>query len=394
MTVEIEVINHYPWLPSTKDVYSDILPNNPIEFIKRLFEKYPIDEIRGRILKIFGAAFENKEEIMNYKIDELNVLLYLMLNILLTVLDDNAIANRVANLYSKVNYNELFIENDYILYKICEDLNLNVLYYQDPITYRVNITKNQREEIKTKFSIPFTNYLNLAASLRDDYRRLINNSLHDGQVYIQKKDLIRLLQEHVRKKLIPRLHSDKSTLKKLREQLLDIYEFKKIYDKILEDWEHMKGDYEPVEFQWGEDIELAEIAPPCLKEVLQKASDSQNLIHNERLFLVFLLHALKVPIEKIVKIFSTLPDFDRDKTLYQVNFALNKKYSPHKCATLKSLNLCMAEKYKDELCLKGYYSKAKEEQREINHPLTYIFVKQFRLSKNKNSDEMKKVKNE
>lgn len=393
MTIEIELINHYPWLPSAKIVYSDILPDNPIEFVKNLFMNYSIDEIRSRIFNIFGAAFENKEEILNYKIDELNVLLYLMLNILLTVLDNNAIANRVANLYSKINYNELVIENDYVLYKICEDLELNILYYQEPITYRVNITKNQREEIKTNFTIPFTNYLNLAASLRDDYRRLINNSLNDGQVYIQKKDLIRLLQEHVRKKLIPRLHSDKSALKKLREELLVISEFKEIYDKIMEDWEQMKGDYEPVEFQWGEDIELAEIAPPCLKEVLQKASESQNLIHNERLFLVFLLHALKVPIEKIVTIFSTLPDFDRDKTLYQVNFALNKKYSPHKCATLKSLNICMAEKYKDELCLKGYYSKAKEEQREINHPLTYIFVKQFRLSKNKNRDEMKKVDN-
>jgi len=394
MTIEIELINHYPWLSSTKVVYSDILPDNPIEFVKKLFNKYPVDEIRKRILNIFSAAFENKEEILNYKIDELNVLLYLMLNILLTVLDDNAIANKVANLYSKANKTELNNEEDYVLYKICEDLNLNIRYYEEPITYRINIIKNQREEIKTNFTIPFTNYLNLAASLRDDYRRLINNSLNDGYVYIQKKDLIRLLQEHVRKKLIPRLHSDKSALEKLREDLLVNSEFKKIYDKILEDWEQMKGDYEPVEFQWGEDIELTEISPPCLKHVLQKASESQNLIHNERLFLVFLLHALKVPIEKIVKIFSTLPDFDRDKTLYQVNFALNKKYSPHKCATLKSLNLCMAEKYKDELCLKGYYSKAKEEQREINHPLTYIFVKQFRLSKNNNKDGLKKANNE
>ena len=394
MTIEIEVINHYPWLPSTKIVYSDILPDNPIDFVKSIFKKYPTDEIRGRILKIFNAAFENKEEILNYKIDELNVLLYLMLNILLTVLDDNAIANRVANLYSKINYNELIIEKDHVLYKICEDLKLNILYYEEPITYRVNIAKNQREEIKTNFTIPFANYLNLAASLRDDYRRLINNSLINGRVYIQRKDLIRLLQEHVRKKLIPRLQSEKSTFKKLREDLLSIIEFKEVYDKILEDWEQMKGDYEPIEFLWGEDIELAEISPPCLKEVLQKASESQNLIHNERLFLVFLLHALKLPIEKIVTIFSTLPDFDRDKTLYQVNFALNKKYSPHKCATLKSLNICMAEKYKDELCLKGYYSKAKEEQREINHPLTYIFVKQFRLSKNNNRAEMKKVNNE
>ncbi|MFX1274686.1 MAG: hypothetical protein ACFFBP_05995 [Promethearchaeota archaeon] len=394
MDISIELINHYPWLPSTKDVYSDKLPDNPIQFIQKIFSNYPIEEIRERIFKIFAAAFENKEEILNYKIDDLNVYLYLILNILLSTLNDNAIANRIANLYSKINYNELMIENDSILYEICNDLKLNILYYQEPISYGINITKDLREVLKTKFKIHFTNYLDLAASLRDDYRKLINNPLLGGYVFIQKRNLIRLLQEYVRKKLIPKQKLDKASIEKLKEDLFKIDGFKEIYDKILNDWEQMKGDFEPIEFHWGSEIELSEIAPPCLKHILQKASESQNLIHNERLFLVFLLHALKIPIEKIVDIFSTLPDFDRDKTLYQVNFALNKKYSPHKCETLKSLNLCMAEKYKDELCLKGYFSKKKEEEKQISHPLTYIWVKQYRLSKHKKSDEMNKEKDE
>lgn len=394
MAVQIELINHYPWLPSTKVIYSDILSEKPREFIKRLFLDYPLDEIYERVIRIFGAAFENKEEILNYKIDELNVYLYLLLKILLSIFNDNAIANRIANLYSKINYNELSIESDFVIYEICRDLELDILYYENPITYRIIIAKNQREEIKTKFTIHFTDYLNLAASMRDDFRKLVNNSLKNGEVFIQKRDLVRLLQEYVRKKVLSRQKLDKNSLEKSRQKLFKIDEFKQLHDRILLDWEKMRDDHEPLEFQWGEDFELTEIAPPCLKHVLHKASESQNLIHNERLFLVFLLHALKIPIEKIVKIFSTLPDFDRDKTLYQVNFALNKKYTPHKCDTLKSLNLCMAEKYKDELCLKGYYSIAKDEERKVNHPLTYMYVKQYRLSKTKIQDEMNKGKNE
>ena len=72
-----------------------------------------------------------------------------------------------------------------------------------------------------------------------------------------------------------------------------------------------------------------------------------------------------------------MPDFNRDKTLYQVNFAKKKEYVPHKCATLKSMNLCMATKANDALCLEGYFSKKNNEQRKISHPLFYVRYKQF-----------------
>jgi DNA primase large subunit len=382
LNIRIELVNHYPWLPSLKDHYADLSAE---DFIKELFNKYPKEEIQKRILTIFKAAFQNLEQVPNYQSDELNVYLYLLLKILLYVLDDKSIKNRIANLYSKVNRDELMRDSDANLYDICQDLDLEVQYFDTPIEFGANVTKNQTENLETNFRIHFIDYLKLVAHMRDDYRKLINNPLTDGFVFIQKKSLTRLLQEHVRVKVLPKESDDEATVLAFREKCFETEGFKELYDMILEEWKEKKEDLEIIEFKFTKGSDLSDSFPPCLKEILQKAQDGVNLTHNERLFLVFSLHALEYPVEKIVDIFSVLPDFNREKTLYQVNFALEKKYTPHKCDTLKSLNLCMAEKYKDELCLDGYYSRKTEEQKKISHPLFYIQIKQYRTSRPQNT---------
>jgi hypothetical protein len=50
----------------------------------------------------------------------------------------------------------------------------------------------------------------------------------------------------------------------------------------------------------------------------------------------------------------------------------------------------MATKYKDKLCLEGYFSKKLNEQRKVSHPLFYIQFKQIVNSKTQkegNSDK-------
>jgi len=127
----------------------------------------------------------------------------------------------------------------------------------------------------------------------------------------------------------------------------------------------------------------------CVIEILKKAEEGQNLVHHERLFIVWFLLALEYPVENVVDIFSTLPDFDREKTTYQVEYAKRKNYTPYQCSTLKSLGLCMADKYKDELCKDGYGSKEPTERKKLKHPLSYIRIKQYRSGK---EEEFKKIK--
>ncbi len=392
MPVRTDLIQHYPWLPSLKRNYTTLASKDPIEFIKEIFQKAPSFEIEERILKLFKAAFENLEEISDYKIDELNVRLYLILKILLYLLNNKIIANRMANLYSKINYDELLKEIDkenyYIIYNICEDLNIDVLYNEKPWEYGKNIYKDQQETLKTKFKIHYTDYLKLVAmgNLKDEYRKLINNSISNGYVFVQEKRLARLLQEYVRKKFIITQEENTSELEAFKKEALKIEKFKDLYDNIFNLWSLREDEFEyliEIDFAQGKDVSSS--YPPCAKEILKKAQEGQNLTHNERLFIVWFLLAFNYPVDQIVNIFSTLPDFDRGKTEYQVNYAKRKGYNPYKCSTLKSFNLCLATNYKDDLCLKGYYSKKQEKEKNITHPLSYVRIAQYRASRKKDN---------
>ncbi|MCK4479340.1 MAG: hypothetical protein KAV01_02330 [Candidatus Lokiarchaeota archaeon] len=71
-----------------------------------------------------------------------------------------------------------------------------------------------------------------------------------------------------------------------------------------------------------------------------------------------------------------------------MEFAKKKGYVPHACSTIKSLNLCMAQKHNDKLCLDGYFSKKNNKQKKISHPLFYVQFKQYHSAKLKNKDKI------
>lgn len=382
MSSNYELVKRYPWLPSLITYYSDVASKNPIEFFKDISTTEFFKHLKNKILKVFSDSFENIEEISDYEGDESNIHLYLFLRILLYILDNRIISNRVANLYSKTTYKELNKEKEYNLFYIYKDLNLEVQYEEQPVIYKKKVLKGQQESISTNFKIHFIDYLKLASNLKDENRKLVNNALMDGYVYIQPKNLNRLIQEYVRLKILSYNAKDLGKF----DDLFKIEEFKDLYDTISAIWEHKKEEFEysfDVKFKKGEN--MGEILPPCIKEILTKAKEGQNLIHTERLFIVWFLNALEYPEEMIVEVFSTLPDFNREKTAYQVKYAKKKGYIPYSCQSLKSNILCMASKYKDKLCLEGYYSKIQEKQRKIAHPLAYVRIQQYRTTRKKHT---------
>ena len=380
MSITNELVNRYPWLPSLKKIYEDIGEKPPAEFISEIFTSTDSIQIAERVLKIFEAAFNNLEEIPDYKIDNLNLQVYILLKIMLYTLNNKTITNRAANLYSKNTYNDMERDdNKSDLYNICKDLDLDIHFYDPPEPYGLKIIKDHREKLETNFSIHYIDYLKLASNLRDEYRKLTNNPLIDGYVFIQNKTLIRLIQEYVRNKLLIKEVEDKASLKAFIKEVSKIQGFKDLYDKIESLWEKRKEEFD---FTFKLDIKSKEemllLYPPCVIEILKKAEEGQNLVHHERLFIVWFLLALEYPVENIVEIFATLPDFARDKTTYQVEYAKKKNYTPYQCSTLKSIGLCMAEKYKDELCIEGYGSVELMEKKKVKHPLGYVRIKKYR----------------
>jgi len=275
-------------------------------------------------------------------------------------------------------------ENEYNLYYIYKDLNLDVLFDQNPTTFKKTIIKDQQEIVKTKFKIHFVDYLNLTAKMLDESRKLVNNALSNGYIYLQTKSLNRLIQEYVRLKFSNLNEKNNDELKSFKEKLLEIQGFSEIYEKINEIWETRKEEFEyKFEVDITKDKGIAKNLPPCIQEILSKLKEGQNLVHTERLYIVWFLNALKYPEEEIINIFTALPDFDRDRTGYQVRFAIKKGYTPYSCKTLKTYSLCSAKKFKDKLCLEGYFSRKLDVQKQISHPLFYVQYKQFVSMKKK-----------
>ncbi|MFW9988024.1 MAG: hypothetical protein ACFFC3_05155 [Candidatus Odinarchaeota archaeon] len=385
-----DLVKRYPWLPSLKTYYSDIASKSPLDFLKEIFTSNKSEDLQHRVLTIFNDAFNNIEQLSEYELDEINIYVYLILRIILYILNNKIISNRIANIYSKTTYNELNKENEYNLYYIYQDLNLEVFYEERPIVYKKLVVKEQQELFKTNFKISYLDYLKLASNLKDEYRKLVNNALLQGFVYIKPENINRLLQEYVRIKFLTQNNEISAELENFKENAFKIQEFKKLYDTITDIWESKKEVFEyTVDITFKEGKDISNIFPPCAREILSKAQEGQNLIHTERLFILWFLNSLKYPEDKIVNIFSTLPDFDRDKTTYQVKYAMRKGYTPYSCKSLKSYNLCFAQQNNDKLCLEGYFSRSQDTQKEISHPLKYVEVKQYRESK-----KLKKTKNQ
>ena len=84
----------------------------------------------------------------------------------------------------------------------------------------------------------------------------------------------------------------------------------------------------------------SDLFAPCIRVILFKVGQGENLSHNERLAIAFYFLNTNHSIEETVDIFRTSPDFDESIARYQVEFAAGsggkgKKYSMYKCAKLK-----------------------------------------------------------
>jgi DNA primase large subunit len=108
--------------------------------------------------------------------------------------------------------------------------------------------------------------------------------------------------------------------------------------------------------------------PPCMKKLVAMTQAGQNMPHAGRFALTSFLSFIGMPVDDIIKLFSSSPDFDLSKTAYQVRHitgeGLGKRYTPPECATMRTNGLCFEP---DELC----------NGRRVRHPLTYYRIRSY-----------------
>ncbi len=211
------------------------------------------------------------------------------------------------------------------------------------------------------YKLQFTDYLKHSARLKGPEWKLINRGLDNGQVSLTKKVFIRMLMETIRLYTLDKLHEmaenvPEPVLKAMKK------EFQQDIKKIRKELDSKKAEYESENL--GE--VTADAFPPCVVLLIERMRKGDNLSHEARFAVVSFLHTIGMGSEDILKFFGTSPDFDVERSRYQIEHITGKssstEYTPPECKSMKGFAICPGE---NKLCAKRWMS----------HPLTYYRIR-------------------
>ncbi|MCJ2513723.1 MAG: DNA primase large subunit PriL [Candidatus Thermoplasmatota archaeon] len=236
------------------------------------------------------------------------------------------------------SYNYLINESTSNLIKISDEFKFNIKY-----------DKNNK-----KFLIYFTDYLKNAPTRYSQWK-MINRVMENGYISLSSKDFTRIIQEALRSRINNELDTRKCS-KIINESFKsDIIRLSKLIEK------HRKK----IEIEPMGSLDENKL-PPCMKEILKSIQSGENVPHMGRFAMVAFLNSLKLNTSEILQLFSTAPDFEEEKSRYQVEHISGKtsstSYTSPGCDKMRSYGICPTEKM-DELC------------KRYRHPLTYYKVK-------------------
>lgn len=240
-------------------------------------------------------------------------------------------------------------------YALSEAVHMYKNLLKEPLTFILDISKEFQLDIKytedmKNPSLFFTHYLHFAPTRYKTWK-MLNRTMDHGFVSITKKDLSRILQEVLRKKINIELDERVPNQRVIQIFSKDIQRLKNQAMSLQK-----KNEALPV----GKlSIELL---PPCYTQILASIQAGENVPHMGRFSLVAFLNSLKLSTNEILDLFSTAPDFEEDRTRYQIEHILGKtgatSYKAPSCEKMKTYGICPSDKI-DDLCKKTY------------HPLNY-----------------------
>lgn len=209
--------------------------------------------------------------------------------------------------------------------------------------------------------VHFLDYLRYAPT-RDPQWKLVNQPLSRGYVALDRDRATRLLEEAVRERLL----EDLDTLEPPGREVT------RALSRDLNELSTLLAAHR-VRFQQEATGEIRlEAFPPCMQVIWASIQTHQNVPHMGRFAIVAFLHKLGMDSEEILKFFSNVPDFDVNKSRYQIEHITGKigggtEYTPPNCASMQTYGICPLDQ-RDEICLY-----------RIKHPLSYYRYKLKRL---------------
>ena len=184
---------------------------------------------------------------------------------------------------------------------------------------------------------------------------MINRGLKNGYIQISHRGLARIIQEALRTRINEELDSkscNKAIYKTFSSDIKRIQNIVLIHRKNIEAAPIGKLDITKL--------------PPCMKTILASIQAGENVPHMGRFALVSFLNSLKLNSNEILKLFSSAPDFEEERTRYQIEHIAGRtsstSYTPPGCEKMRTYGICPVDKT-DDLCKKK------------RHPLSYYKAK-------------------
>ena len=199
------------------------------------------------------------------------------------------------------------------------------------------------------FALHFPDFLKNATDFHDKKWKLVNRLLLNGEVYLTKHEVSRLLEEEVRRYIEGKLDAKVGSLP---QNIMD--HVNRMKELAIE----KRGEIRLEEFP--KSVIIAAF-PPCIKGVYDTIASGRPTSHIGRFALTSFLLNIGMTAEDVVNFFRSVSDFDERMTRYQVEHIAGvrgsrTKYIPPRCDTLRTHGICHTT---DEIC------------KRILHPLAY-----------------------
>lgn len=335
--INLSILSKYPFLNASKKYVTE----NNLSVEETLNDPL-YERARTRGVERLDKAFKNRDVGDSSLISDtdciMELLSYPISRMIAVCIDDVYFKRRYALGEAIHAYKNLINEPTSYLVDIVKEFNLNVEYLSDT----------------NRLSIFFVDYLRNAPTRYKEWK-MINREMDKGYIRISHKDLARVIQEALRNRINEELDSkacDKTIYKVFSSDITRIQSMVMIHRNSIKTAPIGKLDNKKL--------------PPCIRNILSAIQAGENVPHMGRFALVSFLNSLKLSSKEILELFSTAPDFEEEKTRYQVEHITGStsstSYKPPGCDKMRTYGICPIEEI-DELCKKK------------KHPLSYYIAK-------------------
>ncbi len=330
---ELTTLAKYPFLYDTRQYIKENGPS-----VDELLHDLPYERARIIGIERLDNSFKNRdvgERSLTGDSDcVMEILSYPLARMIAVCIGDTYFKKRYALGEAYHVYKYLLNEPTSFLLTVAQELNVTVQYRSE----------------KNMIKIFFKDYLRNAPTRYREWK-MVNRGIGGGFLTISHKDLARILLESLRERI--------------NEELVARECDQNIYDTFSSDIQRFQNmlmmQKKKIETTPVGKVSIEKL-PPCMKDILSAIQSGENVPHVGRFSLVAFLSSLKLGTNDILKLFSSAPDYQEDKTRYQVEHitgaSSSTAYKCPGCEKMRTYGICPVDKM-DDGCKK------------VRHPLSY-----------------------